>query len=41
MSAIAAPVAGAESKAILVLHTYGHEAPGRGPFDLALARTFR
>jgi hypothetical protein len=39
VSGSAASVAGANAKAILVLHTYGHEAPGRGPFDLALART--
>jgi signal transduction histidine kinase len=41
VTVMAAPVAGANAKAILVLHTYGHEAPGRGPFDLALTRTFR
>lgn len=41
MSAVAATVAAAESKAILVVHTYGYEAPGRVPFDAALVRTFR
>ena len=33
--------AAGDSKAILVLHTYGHDAPGRFPFDTAFARTLR
>ena len=38
---VAAPVAQNDVKAILVLHTYGHDAPGRFPFDAAFARTLR
>ncbi len=30
-----------ESKAILALHTYGHDTPARLPFAAALARGFR
>ena len=37
----AAPAAGQDSKAILVLHTYGQDAPARMPFDVAFSRTIR
>lgn len=36
-----APAAGDATKAILVLHTYGHDAPFRYPFDAAFARSLR
>ncbi len=32
---------GEEAKGILLLHTYGHDAPGRFPFDAAFAREIR
>jgi PAS domain S-box-containing protein len=38
MGAVAAPVAGQGSKAVLLLHSLGHDAPGRFPFDTAFAR---
>jgi signal transduction histidine kinase len=41
MSAVAALAAGAESKAIVVLQTYGHNAPGRVRIDSALVNAFR
>jgi hypothetical protein len=39
--AVAAPAAGDDSKRVLVLHTYGYDAPGRIPFDTALVRALR
>jgi len=39
MGDVAAAVAENDVKAVLVLHTYGHDAPGRFPFDAAFART--
>jgi hypothetical protein len=42
--AVAAPEAVAandEPKAILLLHSYGHDAPGRIPMDAGFARTLR
>src|SRR4051812_39610757 len=41
LAAVAAPAAGQDEKAILVLHTFGYDAPGRAPSDLALARAMR
>src|SRR5688572_32063382 len=41
MGAMAAPVAAEGSKAILLLHSTGHDGPGRFPFDTAFARTLR
>ncbi len=38
---MAAPGAGQDTKAILVLHTYDQDAPGRLPFDTAFARAVR
>jgi signal transduction histidine kinase len=35
------PASGQSAKAILVINSYGNEAPGRGPFDNALLETFR
>ena len=41
MGAVAVPVAGQGQKAVLLLHSLGHDAPGRFPFDTAFARTVR
>jgi PAS domain S-box-containing protein len=41
MAAMAASVPGQEARAILLLHSLGHDAPGRFPFDTAFARTVR
>jgi PAS domain S-box-containing protein len=41
MGMVAAPAAGQPAKAMLVLHTYGHNAPGRFAFDAAFARFVR
>ena len=38
---VVVPVAGDNSKAILLLHSTGHEGPGRFPLDAAFARTLR
>ena len=36
VSGMASPLTAADAKVILLLHTYGYEAPGRLPFDAAL-----
>jgi signal transduction histidine kinase len=41
MGVVAAPLAGQDSKAILLLHSYGHDTPARLPFDAAFARVVR
>ena len=41
LGALASLAADQQPKAILALHTYGYDAPGRGPLDLNLARTIR
>jgi PAS domain S-box-containing protein len=41
MGIVAAPAAGQPAKAMLVIHTYGHNAPGRFAFDAAFARFVR
>src|SRR4030095_7943501 len=41
MVGVVVPVAGDHSKAILLLHSTGHEGPGRFPLDTAFARTLR
>ena len=41
VSSGAAPLAAADAKAILVLHTYGYESPFRIPFDAAFLRAVR
>jgi len=38
---MAGPVAAQDTKAIVVIHSYGQDAPGRPPFDAAFARTVR
>jgi signal transduction histidine kinase len=38
---VAAPLAAADPKAILVLHTYGYDSPFRIPFDSAFMRAVR
>jgi signal transduction histidine kinase len=38
---VAAPLAAADAKAILVLHTYGYDSPFRIPFDAAFVRAVR
>jgi hypothetical protein len=38
---VAAPLAAADAKAILVLHTYGYDSPFRIPFDGAFMRAVR
>ena len=41
MVAMATPAAGGDSKAVLVFHSLGYDAPGRFPFDTAFARAMR
>ena len=41
IGAVSAPVSGAETRVVLVLHTYGHETPSRLQIDASLARAFR
>jgi PAS domain S-box-containing protein len=41
LGALAVPLAGQDVKSILLLHSYGFDAPGRIPFDAAFARTLR
>jgi signal transduction histidine kinase len=41
VGAVARPAAGEESKAILLLHSYGYDTPARLPFDAAFARAVR
>jgi signal transduction histidine kinase len=41
IGAVSAPAAGQDKKAILVLHSYGFDAPGRLPFDTGLVNEFR
>ena len=41
MVGVGVPAAGDSSKAILLLHSTGHDGPGRFPFDTAFARTVR
>ena len=41
MVGVVVPVAGDNSKAILLLHSTGHDGPGRFPLDTAFARTLR
>jgi PAS domain S-box-containing protein len=41
IGAVAAPASAQDSTAILVLHTYDYDAPGRFPFDTAFARAVR
>jgi PAS domain S-box-containing protein len=41
MVVMARPAAGDDSKAVLVLHSVGHDGAGRFPFDTAFARTLR
>jgi signal transduction histidine kinase len=38
---VGAPAAADDSKAILLLHSYGYDTPGRLPFDAAFARVVR
>jgi len=41
LGSVAAPLAAADAKAILVLHTYGYDSPFRIPFDGAFMRAVR
>jgi signal transduction histidine kinase len=41
IGAVSAPVSGAESRVVLVLHTYGHDTPSRLQIDTSLAQAFR
>ncbi|HXI32422.1 MAG TPA: histidine kinase, partial [Vicinamibacterales bacterium] len=41
VGSVAAPLAAADAKAILVLHTYGYDSPFRIPFDGAFMRAVR
>src|SRR6185295_53644 len=41
IGAVAAPATGDDSKSVLVLHTYGYDAPARISFDAALGRALR